>query len=165
MSRNRIPGAGKSGTVRTSALISPGVTGGAPRPGGAAASVFALRLDRCPDLALGQIGENRREKDEEQRSAKTDCLLILLRSSASSKASEIVSQAISEDMLGPMSRTLTGEHAEIRAGLALAVLMGSGILRSAMGMGPLCEPAAAELRKRLTALFAVALADEAVAGN
>jgi AcrR family transcriptional regulator len=103
------------------------------------------------------------EKDEDEKSAKVDCLLILLRSSASCKASEIVSEAISEDMLGPMARALTGEHPEIRAGLALAVLMGSGILRSAMGMGPLCEPAAAELRKRLIALFTVALADSVAA--
>ena len=105
------------------------------------------------------------EKSEDERSAKMDCLLIILRSSASTKASEIVGEAISEDMLGPMARSLTGEHPEIRAGLALAVLMGSGILRSAMGVGPLCEPAAAELRKRLIALFRVALADEVRAGD
>lgn len=99
------------------------------------------------------------EKDEEERSAKLDCLLILLRSSASTKASEIVRDAISEDMLGPMSRALTGENPQIRASLALAVLMGSGILRSAMGMGPMCDATTEELRRRLIALFTVALGD------
>lgn len=100
------------------------------------------------------------EKSEDERSAKMDCLLIILRSSASTKASEIVGESINQDMLCPMAALLAGEHAQIRAGLAIAVLMGSGILRSAMGMGPLCEAAAAELRKRLIALFEVALADE-----
>lgn len=100
------------------------------------------------------------EKTEDEQSAKMDCLLMILRSSASTKASEIVGTAISEDMLGPMSRALTGEHPQIRAGLALAVLMGSGILRSAMGMGPMCDATTEILRKRLIALFTVALSDE-----
>ena len=99
------------------------------------------------------------EKDEEERSAKTDCLLMLLRSSASSKASEIVREAISQDMLGPMAGALTGEFAHLRAGCAMAVLMGSGILRSTLGRTPLSEPESAHLRARLTALFTLALSD------
>jgi len=101
------------------------------------------------------------EKSEDEKSDKMDCLLMILRSSASTKASEIVAAAISEDMLGPMSRALAGEFAGIRAGCAVAVLMGSGILRSAMGIQPLPGPARAELRERLTALFALALSERA----
>lgn len=103
------------------------------------------------------------EKDEAERSAKTDCLLILLRSSASGKASEIVREAIHQDMLGPMASVLTGEFAQIRAGCAMAVLMGSGILRSTLGMRPLSEPERDELRTRLTAMFTLALADAVIA--
>lgn len=98
------------------------------------------------------------EKSEDEKSDKMDCLLMILRSSASTKASQIVGTAISEDMLGPMSKALAGEFTQIRAGCALAILMGSGIMRSAMAVEPLPEPAAAELRQRLTALFTLALA-------
>lgn len=100
------------------------------------------------------------EKSEDERSAKLDCLLIILRSSASPRASEIVGQSIKDDMLCPMTSLLAGKNAEMRAALAVAVLMGNGIMRSAMGMRPQCEVGNDELRKRLTALFRVALAEE-----
>jgi AcrR family transcriptional regulator len=102
-------------------------------------------------------------KDEEQRSEKIDCLLIMLRSSTSTKASEIVREAMTQDLLQPMADALGGANAELRASLALAVLMGSGILRSSMGIDPLCEPATEQLRARLTALFAVALNEDVAA--
>src|SRR3954469_5089944 len=103
------------------------------------------------------------EKSEDEKSNKMDCLLMILRSSASTKASEIVGQAVSEDMLGPMARALAGKFTRVRAGCALAILMGSSIMRSAMDVEPLPESAIAELRERLTLLFTVALADAAPA--
>jgi len=98
--------------------------------------------------------------DEEavDKSAKIDRLLILLRSASSPKASQIIREAIDEDILGPVAAVLGGEHAEFRASLCLAVLMGTGILRSAMAIDPLCRADEGLLRERLTALFAAALA-------
>lgn len=102
-------------------------------------------------------------EDEDERSAKVDCLLMLLRSSSSTKASEIVCESMSVDLLQPLAEALPGENTELRASLALAVLMGSGILRSSMSIGPLCEPATEQFRERLTALFAVALNEDVTA--
>lgn len=91
--------------------------------------------------------------------AKIDRLLILLRSASSPKASEIIRDTISEDMLEPVACTLEGEHAEVRASLCLGVLMGVGILRSAMTIDTLCTVDKQLLHRRLAALFSAALTD------
>ncbi|UZK66463.1 TetR/AcrR family transcriptional regulator [Sphingomonas sp. M1-B02] len=108
--------------------------------------------DHLASMLLEDIGA-----DGEDPSAHVDRLLILLRSSSSPMASEIVREAIHEDVLEPMANLLEGEDAEMRASLSLAVLMGSGILRSAMGVDPMCHGNNAKLRERLIALFSVAL--------
>lgn len=105
-------------------------------------------------LILDEEGE-----DSADKSAKIDRLLILLRSASSPKASEIIREAIDEDILGPVAAVLGGAHAEFRASLCLAVLMGTGILRSAMEIDPLCRVDEGLLRSRLTALFTAALTD------
>jgi AcrR family transcriptional regulator len=104
-------------------------------------------------LILDEEGE-----DSADHTAKIDRLLILLRSASSPKASRIIREAIDEDILEPVAAVLGGEHAELRASLCLAVLMGTGILRSAMAIDPLCSIDAERLRPRLHALFAAALA-------
>ncbi|MEI9926938.1 MAG: TetR family transcriptional regulator [Sphingomonas sp.] len=91
--------------------------------------------------------------------AKIDKLLILLRSASSPHASQIIREAMSEDMLRPIIRSVGGADAEARASLCLAVLMGVGILRSAMTLDSLCVIDKDLLRRRLTALFSTALAD------
>jgi AcrR family transcriptional regulator len=100
----------------------------------------------------------------ETTSAKIDRLLILLRSASSPKASQIVRDAMNEDILEPIAGVLDGADAPLRASLCMAIVMGCGILRSAMGLAPLCDVDETVLRRRLTALFAAALADDAPGG-
>ena len=92
---------------------------------------------------------------------KAERLMILLRSSSSTKASEIVRESISEDMLDPIARVLTGDDAQLRASLCIAVMMGSGMVRTALGIDPLCSAEPAALHRRLVTLFAAALAENA----
>jgi AcrR family transcriptional regulator len=92
---------------------------------------------------------------------KTERLLILLRSASSPKASEIIREAIDEDILRPVEQLLHGDDAEMRASLCLAILMGTGILKSAMALAPLCTIDRNRLRSRLTRLFEAALDDDA----
>jgi AcrR family transcriptional regulator len=85
-------------------------------------------------------------------------LIIILRSAASPKAASVVRQAMSEDVLEPIAALLDGEDAEIRASMALSVLMGSTILRRIMAVEPLCECDGESVRRNLTALLRAALA-------
>lgn len=97
-------------------------------------------------------------KDANQAAEKIDCLLMMLRSASSPRAAEIVREAISDDVLEPMAALLAGEDAAMRASLSLAVLMGCGILRTAMALDPLRDADEARLHERVTSLFAAALA-------
>src|SRR5690606_19424950 len=73
MSRNWMPGLGKSGMVRISALSSSAVKALArPR------SALGLRLDPGPDLLLGEPCQ-RRGKDQEQDHDPAGLLALLLR--------------------------------------------------------------------------------------
>lgn len=96
----------------------------------------------------------------EVTSAKIDRLLILLRSASSPQASEIVRDAIDEDILSPIAEIAAGPDAAMRASLCMAVVMGCGILRTAMAIDPLCGADPARLRDRLIALFTAALAED-----
>jgi AcrR family transcriptional regulator len=89
----------------------------------------------------------------------TERLLILLRSAASPKASEIVREAAGEDILRPIASLLEGPAAEARASLCLAVIIGVGMLRSALAFAPLCATDEGTLRGALERLFEAALAD------
>jgi AcrR family transcriptional regulator len=90
---------------------------------------------------------------------KTERLLILLRSASSPKASEIVREAAGEDILRPIASLLGGPSAEARASLCLAVLIGVGMLRSALAFTPLCGTEEGELGQALKRLFETALKD------
>ena len=87
----------------------------------------------------------------------TERLLILLRSASSPKASEIVREAAGEDILRPIASLLDGPAAEARASLCLAVLIGVGMLRSALAFAPLCATDEGTLRDALERLFEAAL--------
>jgi AcrR family transcriptional regulator len=89
----------------------------------------------------------------------TEQLLILLRSASSRKASEIVREAAEEDILRPIASLLEGPAARARASLCLALLVGVGMLRSALAIAPLRELEEAELRAALERLFEAALGD------
>jgi len=96
-------------------------------------------------------------EDAEDTAAKIDRLMILLRSASSPRAASIVREAIDEDMLEPVAALLGGADAELRASLCLAVLMGTGILRSALAVAALSNAGADALRQRLESLFTTAL--------
>jgi AcrR family transcriptional regulator len=79
-----------------------------------------------------------------------DRLLIILRSASSPQASELVRGSFREDVLTPIARVLDGPDGEMRAGVALSLLMGTTIIRTIMSVEPLsrCDSAALEARLR-----------------
>ncbi|MGK6356745.1 TetR/AcrR family transcriptional regulator [Sphingomonas sp. DT-207] len=103
-------------------------------------------------LLLDGKGEDAQDAD-----AQIDRLMILLRSASSPKASSIIREAIDEDILEPVAALLGGKDAELRASLCLSVLMGTGILRSALAVAPLSAAGSGALQRRLTSLFAAAI--------
>lgn len=85
-------------------------------------------------------------------------LLLILRSASSPTASGIVREAFSEDVLGPLAALLDGPpDAELRASLALTVLIGTTVLDTIMGVGPLCDCDREPARCRLVRVFEAAL--------
>jgi AcrR family transcriptional regulator len=104
-------------------------------------------------LCSAQDGEINREHAE--------ALLILLRSASSPAAAKIVQEAIREDVLGPITAALEGDHSEARAGLALAILLGSAMLRAIMGVHPCCDADREFLERKLPDMFRTALSDSA----
>lgn len=114
---------------------------------GLPARLASLIVDECED-----------EADPEQRAAKMERLLIILRSASSPNASVIASEAINEDFIAPLVARLDGEEARLRASLALSVLIGSVIVRNMMSLSSMCEVDQESARTRLTALLEKALA-------
>jgi AcrR family transcriptional regulator len=87
-----------------------------------------------------------------------DSLLIILRSVSSPKAAAAVRDAVRADVLEPIAQMLSGEDAELRASFTLSILMGTTILRTIMAVEPLCACDKGEVRTKLAALLASALA-------
>jgi AcrR family transcriptional regulator len=85
-------------------------------------------------------------------------LLIILRSASSPTPATVVQQSFRENVLEPVAKLLDGPDPEVRASLALSLLIGTTVLRTIMGMEPLRQCDTAAVRTRLTALFADALA-------
>jgi AcrR family transcriptional regulator len=84
-------------------------------------------------------------------------MLISLRSASSPVASRLVREAIQDDVLEPLAAILDGDNADMRAGLVLAILMGTTVLRTVMAVEPLCEGCPDAMRERLVRLFEAAL--------
>src|SRR5690606_32727931 len=80
---------------------------------------------------LVQQGEDRNEHVERLR--------VILRSASSPAASQIVREALREDVLKPLAEKLGGSRAELRASTSMAVWMGMTIMRTVMSVEPLCE--------------------------
>ena len=95
--------------------------------------------------------------DEEARNH-AEGLLMMLRSASSPTASKIVREAVREDVLGPIGALVGGDHADLRAGLSLAVLMGTTMLRAIMSVEP-CEGDPLLLHRKLIGLFETALSE------
>jgi AcrR family transcriptional regulator len=98
-----------------------------------------------------------REHEPGER-AHVERLLIILRSASSPCPAEIVRQSFREDVLEPIARLLAGPEAEMRASLALGLLMGTTILRTIIGADPLRNCELDAVRAKLTRLFEAALA-------
>lgn len=86
-------------------------------------------------------------------------LLIILRSSSSPQAAEIVRESLSEDVLIPLAALLDGDHAEKRAALAMAVWIGTTVLRNVMAVGPMCDAECEVAGSKLYQLFSAALSE------
>lgn len=86
-------------------------------------------------------------------------LLIILRSASSPQAAEIVRTTVQDDMLRPFARLLGGGQAERRASLAMALMMGTTIMRSILCVQALEDGDRAAIRDRLKGMFAAALAE------
>lgn len=86
-------------------------------------------------------------------------LILILRSASSPTAAGIVRNSFSEDVLRPLARLLDGPDAELRASLCLAVLIGTTILDTIMGVGPLCDCDHEPVHRRLVRVMEVALAE------
>jgi hypothetical protein len=100
-------------------------------------------------LATREFGSEDRED--------IDRLLIILRSASSPKAASIVQESFRENVLEPVARVAEGEEAEMRASLALSLLIGTTILRTIMEVDAFTECKAERVRIRLKNLFEVAL--------
>jgi len=87
-------------------------------------------------------------------------LLIILRSASSPAASQIVREALREDVLQPIAEKLGGSGAELRASTCMAVWMGMTIMGTVMSVEPLCDREC-DVEHRLRQLFEAALADPA----
>lgn len=110
-----------------------------------------------PERLVSLIME--KHADCEESAAKTEMLLIILRSASSPKASAIVVEAMDSFLLDPIASMLPGQGAQLRACMAMTVLMGSGIVRQVMSVRPICEVQDDVLRSKLVALFEAALAE------
>jgi AcrR family transcriptional regulator len=100
-------------------------------------------------LATREFGSEDRED--------IDRLLIILRSASSPKAASIVQESFRENVLEPVARVAEGEEAEMRASLALSLLIGTTILRTIMEVDAFTECKAERVRMRMKSLFEVAL--------
>ena len=81
------------------------------------------------------------------------------RSAASPTAAKIVSRDVEERFLKPIAANLPGPDAEIRAGLIMALLMGTSILRHMLELSPLAEEDASSVVPHMAAMLQ-SLADE-----
>jgi AcrR family transcriptional regulator len=95
--------------------------------------------------------------DDSKDAEHIERLLIMLRSAASPTASIIVRSTFKNEVLEPFAKILTGRQAELRASMALAVLMGTTIVRTILKVEHCggCEDETFQLR--LLAMLRLAL--------
>lgn len=100
------------------------------------------------------------DQDDHEDPYLIDRLLIVLRSASSPQASELVARTVREDMLEPLARLLPGEEAEMRATMAMAVMVGATLLRKILGVTTMCECDRDLVYERLRRIFVASLAEE-----
>lgn len=89
-------------------------------------------------------------------------LLIMLRSASSPQASALVRASFGEDVLDPLSRLLSGPNQQLRAAMALTVLVGTTFMRTIMNLEVVHDCDRSKLRESLTAVLTTALADQSL---
>ncbi|QPQ54845.1 TetR/AcrR family transcriptional regulator [Allosphingosinicella flava] len=109
------------------------------------ARLAAMATEQAPDEGCGNM----------------EHLLIILRSASSPAAASIVRSAFSADVLEPLAALIGGERAEQRAAMAMAVMMGTAIIRSVMAVETVCEGACRhDVARRIERLLEVALEED-----
>lgn len=98
--------------------------------------------------------------DDSKDAEHIERLLIMLRSAAAPTASIIVRSTFKNEVLEPFANVLTGSQAERRAAMALAVLMGTTIIRTILRVdhGGACEDDT--FKQRLSDMLRIALSSE-----
>lgn len=99
------------------------------------------------------------EDEDGDRQRRMEMFIIMLRSASSPKAGEIIRDLVHRDVLGPLATIIGDTHAELRANMLLAILMGIGVLRSIMEVEALggSPEQRAECETRFRCLFEAAL--------
>ena len=113
---------------------------------------------KFPDLG-GYLARLVVEKQESEGAEHLERLLIILRSASSPQAAALVRTSFREDVLQPIAALLSGPNAEMRAGLALSVLMGTTIVRTIMNLEVLHRCDRTDFERQLRELLNVALGD------
>lgn len=117
---------------------------------------LTARADDLPSL----LAELAAETDLTTDAVHIERLLIMLRSASSPQASTLVRSAFDEDVLGPLASLLSGPNSEVRAAMAMSVLMGATITRTIMKLHVLHECDGDAFKRRLRNLLTTALAQE-----
>lgn len=99
-------------------------------------------------------------QEHADRESKIEQLLIILRSASSPKAAEIVRACLREDVMEPVAKLLSGPNGQIRAGMALGVMVGATVMRTIMAVEPMCGNNHHLIRRKLTLLLETALAED-----
>ena len=103
---------------------------------------------------LARLATHTEEAEDRENVAR---LLIILRSSSSPDASELVRAAFREDVLEPVARLLSGADAGLRAAVAFSILIGMTVMRTIMGVQPLLQCQTASLEEKIEMLLQQAL--------
>jgi len=100
------------------------------------------------------------QKGECEDQEHVEKILTILRSASSPAAAQIIRETLHADVLEPFSKLVGGRDAETKAGLVLAILMGTTVLRTVMAVDAMASDDPEKMRKRMLRLFAAALADD-----
>lgn len=87
-------------------------------------------------------------------------LLIILRSVSSPKAAELVRNSFRDDVLDPIAALIEGPEAEMRASLALSILIGTTFMRTIMSVEPLHRCDRPAIRSKIFELLKTVLAPD-----
>lgn len=90
----------------------------------------------APDMTVDEIADYLCDlmlnEDGKGREHEMEMFIIMLRSVSSPKAGAIIRNQIAQDLLNPISTALKSEDSDWRANMALALMLGMGMLHSMM---------------------------------